>query len=111
MAVEDLTGVTTQNRSYNPKAPSFHSNKPYISEVINSVVKEHGKWDKVMKKREPISPAMLDQFRRWAKCDGVDSFAKALGDWLVIGFQAGFRKSEWLHDDTRPTKYGTTFPY
>ena len=108
-AVEELTGVATQGRSYNPKVSSFQSNKPPVSDVISSVIKEHGKWDKVMKKREPISPAMLDEFRRWATSDGVDSFPEALVDWLIIGFQAGFRKSEWLHDDSRPTEYGTPF--
>lgn len=107
--VEEMTGVQTKSSSMNPKAVTFGSMKPPVSEKIANVIKEHGKWDKVEKKREPISPAMLDQFREWAERDGSDSFHGALIDWLTIGFQAGFRKSEWLHDDTRPTKHGTPF--
>ena len=108
-AVEEVTGVPTQSRSLNPKAHTFSSHKPTVSEIISSVIKEHGKWNKVMKKREPVSPAMLGNIQKRALRDGPDSFSAALSDWLVIGFQAGFRKSEWLHYDTRPTKYGTPF--
>ena len=107
--VTDITGVSTKSNTYNPKSAHFHHMGPPTSEMILNVIKEHGKWDKVKKKREPMSQAMVEEFRRQAEGAHPDSYEAALIDWLTIGVQAGFRKSEWLHDDTKPTKFGTRF--
>ena len=108
--VTDITGVSTKSNTHNPKSTNFHHNTgPPTSEMIRNVIKEHGRWDKVKKKREPMSQAMVEEFRRQAEGAHPDSYEAALIDWLTIGVQAGFRKSEWLHDDTKPTEFGTRF--
>ena len=107
--VTEITGVSTKSNTYNPKSPHFHHMTAPTSKLILNVINEHGKWDKVKKKREPMSQAMVEEFKRQAQEAHTDSYEAALVDWLTIGVQAGFRKSEWLHDDTKPTEFGTQF--
>lgn len=49
-------------------------------------------------KRHPVTTAMLNTLHKKIQTLPEDSYLSALYDWLVIGMQAGQRKSEWCQD-------------
>ena len=70
------------------------------SPLIDKILKEHLRWQKMPKRRNPITKAMIKHWINKAKSEHQDSFISALADWMILGYYAGFRKSEWLQDNT-----------
>jgi len=82
------------------KRPNSLSNSTDLSypPLVQNVLNEHNRWQRVPNKREPITMAMLNHWHTLAKGSQPDSFHAAQFDWFCIGILAGFRKSEWLQD-------------
>ena len=43
---------------------------------------------------------MIQHWINKAKLEHQDSFISALSDWMILGHYAGFRKSEWIQDNS-----------
>ena len=72
-----------------------------VPPVIWVVIHEHHRWESVPNRREPIAKNMVQWWVRQARTAAVDSFDAVIADWMVLGAQLGFRKSEWC----QPSKF------
>ena len=73
--------------------------------LIDDIINECKRWEKMPDKREPITPEMLQYLIDLAKRDKYqDSITNAVVDWIVMGMYAGFRKSESFQDQSNVTK-------
>ena len=63
------------------------------------------KYESVPKRKEMISDSMFGYIARLTSRASEDSLIKAIGDWIALGCNTGFRKSEWCsdHQDTFAT--------
>ena len=69
---------------------------------IKAVLDEATRWEKVPNRAEPVTPEMVDYVIDKAN----EAIARgephhlyvAIADWLIMGLQSGFRKSEWAQD-------------
>jgi len=74
--------------------------------MLKSILDEQKRWQQVPNRRDPLTTQMLDLLHSSAKQAHPDSYQAALYDWLVIGIQAGFRKSEWCQDTSSLSSSG-----
>ena len=65
---------------------------------MQDVLTEHKRWESVPNRREPITMEMIRYWHRRSIDAHPDSIDAAMFDWMLLGIQAGFRKSEWLQD-------------
>ena len=75
-------------------------------EDVKAVLAEYDRWMSVPNRREPLTKAICKNIIALKKRFGADSKEAALADWIILGFYAGFRKSEWTQDhaDFKRTK-------
>ena len=69
----------------------------YIKDILN----ESRRWESIPNRREPLTKDMvqyiIDKGKTLSK-DNPDNIYLALGDWFILGLQAGFRRMEWAQD-------------
>ena len=65
--------------------------------------KEHRRWEKMPRRREPVTSEMLDWMMEQEDPNGPDGLVSALKNWSVINSYAGNRLGEWAQEysDTR----------
>eukprot|EP00957_Ditylum_brightwellii_P064650 4906823-Ditylum_brightwellii.AAC.1 len=68
------------------------------SDWVESVLKEHKRWEEMVKRQEPVATEMILLQIKVSLKSNEDSFDAAMRDWLVIGHYAGFRLSEWSQE-------------
>ena len=66
--------------------------------LVQDILTEHSRWESIPNRREPVTMEMVRFWQKRASTAHQDSFDDAFFDWMVIGIQAGFRKSEWVQD-------------
>jgi len=80
--------------------PLYNTIKLSYPPLVQDILDEYHRWESVPNRREPITMTMLEFFYNIAQRSPPHSFEAALFDWLLIGMQAGFRKTEWLQDSS-----------
>lgn len=80
--------------------PIYNTIKLSYPPLLQDVLDEYHRWESIPNRREPITMTMLEFFYSIAQQSPPHSFEASLFDWLLIGMQAGFRKSEWLQDSS-----------
>ena len=77
--------------------------KGNLSKNIKEILKETKRWETIPNRKEPVTKQMVEYIINKGselKKDNPDNIYTALGNWLVIGEQAGFRRKEWAQDRT-----------
>ena len=78
------------------------------SAYIKNIIKECQRWESMPDRKEPVTKEMVEYIIEKGKSlsqDNPDNLYSALGDWLVLGEQAGFRRKEWAQDRTYLRKH------
>ena len=74
-----------------------------LSVFIKDIIHEVKRWETMPNRREPLTKEMteyiLDKGEK-SKKTNPDNLYSAMGDWLILGEQAGFRRKEWAQDRT-----------
>ena len=103
---------TYNNKLYLDVVTKFFARRPHCmpdpcannlckwSPLIDKILKEHLRWQTMPKRRNPITKAMIQHWISKAKLEHQDSFISALSDWMILGHYEGFRKSEWIQDNS-----------
>ena len=88
----------------NPCLNIMGNQSNYISDIIH----ELKRWESMPNRREPITKEMvkyiIDKGKGLQKTN-PDNIYSALGDWLVLGEQTGYRRKEWAQDRTYLKKH------
>ena len=88
----------------NPCLNIMGNQSNYISDIIH----ELKRWESMPNRREPITKEIikyiLDKGKGLQKTN-PDNIYSALGDWLVLGEQTGYRRKEWAQDRTYLKKH------
>ena len=78
------------------------------SVYIRNILYEARRWESMPNRREPVTKQMteyiIEKGKRLNKTN-PDNIYTSLGNWLVLGQQAGFRRKEWAQDRTHLKKY------
>ena len=78
------------------------------SRFIKDILHEVKRWETMPNRREPITKDIINYIVK--KGEGLKrknphNIYTALGDWLILGLQSGFRRKEWAQDHTHLSKY------
>ena len=79
-----------------------------LSIHIKEIIREIKRWEKIPNRREPVTKQMVEYIINKgldSKKENPDNIYLALGNWLVLGEQTGFRRKEWAQDMTYLKKY------
>ena len=71
--------------------------KGKLSKHISDLIKEIKRWEKIPNRKEPVTKQMIEYIINkgiMLKAENPDNLYLALGNWLVLGEQTGFRKKE-----------------
>ena len=64
-------------------------------------ISESRRWEYIPDRREPLAKEMveyiIDKGKQLSKSNS-DNIYSALGDWLILGLQGGFRRKKWAQD-------------
>ena len=74
-----------------------------FSNNIKDIINELKRWESIPNRKEPVTKEMISYVINKGKemeNTNPDNIYMALGDWLVLGLQAGFRRKEWAQDKT-----------
>ena len=78
------------------------------STYIKDILREHKRWESIPNCKEPLTKKMVKYIIDKGKTlnnANHNNIYTALGDWLVVGLQAGFRRKEWAQDRTYMKKH------
>ena len=76
----------------------------YVTDVLNEIKR----WEQVPNRREPLTKSMINYIIKKGKSFSTninDNLYSAIGDWLILGLQSGFRRKEWAQDKTHLSKF------
>ena len=69
---------------------------------IKALIDEAKRWEEVPNRREPLTIPMVQhvfhQGRKAKRLGRIDDLACVMSNWLIMGIQSGFRKSEWAQE-------------
>ena len=74
-----------------------------LSSYIKDIMNELKRWESIPKRRESVTKEMILYIvnkRENLNKVNQDDIYTALGDWLILGQQTGFRRKEWAQDRT-----------
>ena len=74
-----------------------------LSVFIKDIIHEAKRWESMPNRREPLTKEMIEYIidkGENSKKTNPDNLYSAMGDWLVLGEQTGFRRKEWAQDRT-----------
>ena len=74
-----------------------------LSVFIKDIIHEAKRWESMPNRREPLTKEMIEYIidkGENSKKTNSDNLYSAMGDWLVLGEQTGFRRKEWAQDRT-----------
>ena len=78
------------------------------SKLIGDVLHELKRWEKMSNRREPVTTEMIEFIVTKGKTyKDQDNIYSSMGDWLIIGEQAGCRRLEWAQECSHLNKYKT----
>ena len=78
------------------------------STYIKDILREIRRWESVPNRKEPLTKKMVKYIINKGKTlnrVNHNNIYTVLGDWLVVGLQAGFRRKEWAQDRTYVRKH------
>ena len=77
------------------------------SHYIRDIIKETRRWESIPNRKEPITKEMVEYIIHKGNENkkNPDNIYSALGNWLVLGLQTGFRRKEWAQDRTYLKKH------
>ena len=68
---------------------------------IMGIISESRRWECIPDCREPLAKEIveyiIDKGKQLSKSNS-DNIYSALGDWLILGLQGGFRRKAWVQD-------------
>ena len=78
------------------------------SKFIGDVLHELKRWEKMPNRREPVTTEMIEFIVTKGKTyKDQDNIYSSMGDWLILGEQAGCRRLEWAQECSHLNKYKT----
>ena len=78
------------------------------SKYIRDIITEVRRWESMPDRREPVTKEMVEHvFNKGLELSrsNPDNQYAAVADWLILGQQSGFRRSEWAQDRSHLKKY------
>ena len=84
------TKLFLKNNQYDPTIVRTGS----IAPVLQSVYHASQRWEAMLNRQESATMDMANYLISQARKSSRDSFATAMADWIILGQQSNFRRSE-----------------